>query len=85
VKLCALKLYCFFLGGVLHRFTESFDNGRNLLLFHFIVDFKATFDEYTIFNTEHADIAGTKYNQMVLCICYEQGTEIHPSLPKVIN
>lgn len=60
--------------------------GDSPLLFHFLIDSKsASLGGYVVFAVKYQDIAGTKYYQRVFCICDNQGIEIHPYLPEIIN
>jgi len=69
-------------------FTADLDNKRNHLtkgdkplLFHFVVDKRHT--QYIIMIFKYQDVAGTSYQQRVLCIYDEDyPVEFYPSLPE---
>jgi hypothetical protein len=65
-----------------HR--DHLTKGDKPLLFHFAVDKRRM--QYHLMNFKYQDIAGTKYQQRVICIHDENfPIEIHPSLPETIT
>jgi hypothetical protein len=58
--------------------------GDKPLLFHFAVD--KSRDQFILMNLKYQDVAGTKYQQRVICLYSDKyPIEIHPSLPETIT
>ena len=57
--------------------------GDKPILLHFLL--KSKIINAIVFSLTYQDVAGTKYKQGVYCINDEQGTEINPFLPEIIN
>jgi hypothetical protein len=65
---------------------DHLGKGDKPLVFHFGIELNPIRFHYLHFTLKYQDIAETKYQQRVICIYDEDyGTEIHPSLPEIIE